>query len=229
MRSAASRSSQRMVPSRSRSRQPAARSSSRCTSDHGGHQNLHDERGDGAGAPRGAWPKRCVNVLSWYLGCLRAARPLAVYAELARLAAAGEADFSRATGFALDEFVGIDHSHPASFHRFIREHLIEHVGLAGDRFHGLNGAAHDLDGRMRTLRGRDPASGWNRIAVARHRRQRSHRFQRARGRTARSHASRDAARRNETGECGSLWRRRRTCPARGVDDGRSARFSRRRR
>jgi glucosamine-6-phosphate deaminase len=56
----------------------------------------------------------------------------------------GEADFSRATAFALDEFVGIDHGHPASFHRFLREHLIDRVGLPRDRFHGLNGAAADL-------------------------------------------------------------------------------------
>jgi glucosamine-6-phosphate deaminase len=70
--------------------------------------------------------------------------PVGVYAALARLTAAGETDFSRATAFALDEFVGIDHSHPASFHRFIREHLIDPVGLPRDRFHGLDGAAADL-------------------------------------------------------------------------------------
>ena len=80
------------------------------------------------------------------LGLPAGRTPVGVYAELARLAETGAADFSRATGFALDEFVGIDHSHPASFHRFIREQLIEHVGLGRDRFHGLNGAAHDLAG-----------------------------------------------------------------------------------
>jgi len=78
------------------------------------------------------------------LGLPAGRTPIGVYAELGRLAAAGEADFSRATAFALDEFVGIEHIHPASFHRFIREHLIEHVGLPRERFHGLNGAADDL-------------------------------------------------------------------------------------
>jgi glucosamine-6-phosphate deaminase len=78
------------------------------------------------------------------LGLPAGRTPVAIYAELARRSAAGEADFSRAAAFALDEFVGIDHDHPASFHRFIREHLIDRVGLPRDHFHGLNGAARDL-------------------------------------------------------------------------------------
>jgi glucosamine-6-phosphate deaminase len=78
------------------------------------------------------------------LGLPAGRTPVGVYAELARLTIVGEADFSLATAFALDEFVGIDHSHPASFHRFIREHLTDPVSLPRDRFHGLNGAAGDL-------------------------------------------------------------------------------------
>jgi glucosamine-6-phosphate deaminase len=78
------------------------------------------------------------------LGLPAGRTPVGVYAELVRLNAAGQADFSRATAFALDEFAGLDHTHPASFHRFIREHLIEPVGLPLDRFHSLNGAADDL-------------------------------------------------------------------------------------
>ena len=78
------------------------------------------------------------------LGLPAGRTPVGVYTELERLSANGEADFSQATAFALDEFVGIDHGHPASFHRFIREHLIDPVGLPRDRFHGLNGVAADL-------------------------------------------------------------------------------------
>jgi glucosamine-6-phosphate deaminase len=78
------------------------------------------------------------------LGLPAGRTPVGVYAELGRLVAAGQADFSRASAFALDEFVGVDRAHPASFQRFIREHLIERVGLPGDRFHALNGVADDL-------------------------------------------------------------------------------------
>ena len=79
------------------------------------------------------------------LGVPAGRTPVALYAELARLHSAGEADFSHATVFALDEFVGIDATHPASFRRFIREHLAEPVGLPLERFHTLNGVATDLD------------------------------------------------------------------------------------
>jgi glucosamine-6-phosphate deaminase len=79
------------------------------------------------------------------LGVPAGRTPVGIYAELARIRGAGEADFSQATAFALDEFVGIDASHPASFHRFIREHFVEPVGLPIGRFHALNGVAHDLD------------------------------------------------------------------------------------
>ena len=77
------------------------------------------------------------------LGLPAGRTPVGVYAELARLSAAGEADFSGATAFALDEFVGIDRTHPASFHRFIREHFVDRVNLPGARFDALNGVADD--------------------------------------------------------------------------------------
>jgi len=81
---------------------------------------------------------------SLVLGLPAGRTPVAVYAELARLSARGETDFSRTTAFALDEFVGIDGMHPASFQRFIREHFVERVNLPIARFHALNGMAADL-------------------------------------------------------------------------------------
>jgi glucosamine-6-phosphate deaminase len=71
--------------------------------------------------------------------------PVGVYAELGRLCAAGEADFSRATAFAVDEFVGVPRNHHGSFHRFINEHFVARVNLPAQRFHSLNGAADDPD------------------------------------------------------------------------------------
>jgi glucosamine-6-phosphate deaminase len=70
---------------------------------------------------------------------------LDVYGELGRLCAAGEADFSHAAAFAVDEFVGIDGAHAGSFRRFLCEHLLRRINLPPDRFHALNGAADDLD------------------------------------------------------------------------------------
>src|SRR5262245_45017137 len=78
------------------------------------------------------------------LGLPAGRTPIDVYTELVRLSGNGQIDFSRATAFALDEFVGLDGMHPASFQRFLREHLVERVNLARECFHALNGMATDL-------------------------------------------------------------------------------------
>ena len=48
----------------------------------------------------------------------------------------------RVTAFHLDEFVGVDADHPASFRRFLQERLFDHVKV--EAFHGLDGQARDL-------------------------------------------------------------------------------------
>jgi len=50
-------------------------------------------------------------------------------------------DWRRVTAFHLDEYVGLPADHPASFRRYIREHLLDHVPIA--RFHELRGDAPD--------------------------------------------------------------------------------------
>jgi glucosamine-6-phosphate deaminase len=71
--------------------------------------------------------------------------PVPTYAELRRLHAAGSADFSRATTFNLDEFAGVEASHPGSFRTFMERHLFSGVNLHPARIHFLDGAAPDLD------------------------------------------------------------------------------------
>jgi glucosamine-6-phosphate deaminase len=72
-----------------------------------------------------------------------------MYAELRRLHAEGRADFSRATTFNLDEFAGVDATHPGSFRQFMETHLFRAVNLAPQRVHFLDGAAPDLDAECR--------------------------------------------------------------------------------
>ena len=67
------------------------------------------------------------------------------YTELGRLHSAGEADFSHATAFLLDEFVGLDASHAGSFRRFLTEHLLSGINLNPSQTHSLNGVAPDPD------------------------------------------------------------------------------------
>ena len=71
--------------------------------------------------------------------------PIGTYAQLRRLHAAGEVDFSHAATFNLDEFAGIPPSHRGSFRAFMDQHLFGAINLAPERIHFLNGAAEDLD------------------------------------------------------------------------------------
>ena len=79
------------------------------------------------------------------LGLATGGTPLATYAELRRMHAAGVIDFSLVITFNLDEFAGIDASHPGSFRRYMELKLFDSVNLDPRRIHFLNGAATDLD------------------------------------------------------------------------------------
>jgi glucosamine-6-phosphate deaminase len=79
------------------------------------------------------------------LGLPAGRTPVEAYRELCRLYSEGEVDFSRATAFLLDEFVGLDGSHAGSFRRFITEHLLSGVNLDPQRTHSLNGVTSDPD------------------------------------------------------------------------------------
>jgi glucosamine-6-phosphate deaminase len=79
------------------------------------------------------------------LGLATGGTPLATYAELRRRHAAGTIDFSSATTFNLDEFAGIDASHPGSFRRYMDVKLFDSVNLEPQRIYFLDGIAGDLD------------------------------------------------------------------------------------
>jgi glucosamine-6-phosphate deaminase len=69
--------------------------------------------------------------------------PIPTYDALASLHAQGRADFSHATTFNLDEFLGLPASHPSSFHTFMDVQLFRRVNVSRDRVHLLNGNAPD--------------------------------------------------------------------------------------
>ena len=53
-------------------------------------------------------------------------------------------DWRRVTAFHMDEYAGLAGDHPASFRRYIREHLLDHVPIGA--FHELRGEAEDAEG-----------------------------------------------------------------------------------
>ena len=58
---------------------------------------------------------------------------------LADLIAADAVDWSRVFGFHMDEYLGLAPTHPASFRRYLHEHLFDLVGLNGDRLRLIPG------------------------------------------------------------------------------------------
>lgn len=77
------------------------------------------------------------------LGLATGSSPLGLYARLQQLVSEGRLDLSRAHGFALDEYVGIDYEHPESYHNVIRRTVTEPLGFDPARVHVPDGAAAD--------------------------------------------------------------------------------------
>lgn len=67
------------------------------------------------------------------LGLATGSTPLGLYKELIALHRAGHLDFSRATGFNLDEYLGLGPDHPQSFHYFMKQNLFSQVNLHPER------------------------------------------------------------------------------------------------
>ena len=70
---------------------------------------------------------------------------------LAALRADTTIPWDRVTAFHLDEYIGVDASHPASFRRFLVDRLFAHVPVG--TFHGLAGEARDADAECRRYAG----------------------------------------------------------------------------
>ncbi|MBC7725909.1 MAG: glucosamine-6-phosphate deaminase [Burkholderiaceae bacterium] len=75
------------------------------------------------------------------LGVATGSSPLPVYAALARRASPAVAGL---TAFALDEYVGVAHDHPQSYHWVIHRDVTVPLGLDPARVHVPDGAASDL-------------------------------------------------------------------------------------
>ena len=75
------------------------------------------------------------------LGLPTGRTPVALYDELVRLTRRRRADWSAATTFNLDEFVGLPPEHPGSYRQFMQAHLFSHVNLDPRRINFLDGTA----------------------------------------------------------------------------------------
>jgi glucosamine-6-phosphate deaminase len=67
------------------------------------------------------------------LGLATGSTPLGLYKELIGLHRAASLDFSQATSFNLDEYLGLPASHPQSFHFFMQQNFFSHVNFPTEK------------------------------------------------------------------------------------------------
>src|SRR5262245_64485725 len=81
------------------------------------------------------------------LGLATGSTPLRLYKELIALHRTDSLDFSRATSFNLDEYLGLAPSHPQSYHYFMEQNLFSQVNFPRERAHVPDGTIRgDYDG-----------------------------------------------------------------------------------
>lgn len=78
------------------------------------------------------------------LGLATGSSPLPIYNELARRHDELGLSFTKAQGFALDEYVGLPVGHPESYREVLRREFTERVDIDPSRVHAPNGAAEDI-------------------------------------------------------------------------------------
>ena len=80
------------------------------------------------------------------LGLATGSSPLGVYQRLVERHRAGEVSFSAASGFLLDEYVGLPAEHPQRYRSVIGAVFEQYVDFAPGAVRGPDGTADDLPG-----------------------------------------------------------------------------------
>lgn len=79
------------------------------------------------------------------LGLATGGTPVGMYRELISLHQKEGVDFSQASSFNLDEYVGLSSHHPQSYRTYMEENLFSHINLPADNTNIPRGDVADLD------------------------------------------------------------------------------------
>ena len=77
------------------------------------------------------------------LGLATGGSPVGFYETLVQQYDQGIFSFGQATTFNLDEYIGIDSTHPTSYHSYMNEHLFAHIDIPVTQRHLPNGLAEE--------------------------------------------------------------------------------------
>lgn len=77
------------------------------------------------------------------LGLTAGTTPIGLYREMVEGYQSGELSYRNVRTWNLDEYIGLDRSHPQSCHTFMKEQLFNHVDIPQENIHIPNGEAED--------------------------------------------------------------------------------------
>src|SRR4030042_4288569 len=92
-----------------------------------------------------AWRRKNNLVLGFATG----KPPLGLYKNLISLYKTEEMDFSEVVAFNLDEYVGLEASHPQSFAHYMDHHLFLHINIKNENIFRLSGRPAAIDEHFR--------------------------------------------------------------------------------
>ena len=79
------------------------------------------------------------------LGLATGSTPIGIYKQLAAWNAEGDCDFSRVSTYNLDEYRGLTHDDPQSYHYFMRENFFDHINIDLANTHVPDGSNPDAE------------------------------------------------------------------------------------
>ena len=79
------------------------------------------------------------------LGLATGSTPIGTYQQLAKWCDKGDCDFSQVSTYNLDEYRGLSHDDPQSYHYFMRENFFNHVNIDINNTHVPDGANPDAE------------------------------------------------------------------------------------
>ncbi|MFR9591735.1 MAG: glucosamine-6-phosphate deaminase [Rikenellaceae bacterium] len=77
------------------------------------------------------------------LGLPTGSTPLETYKELIEYYKRGDVSFANVITFNMDEYIGLDESHPESYHSFMHKNFFQYVDVRGENINILNGNTID--------------------------------------------------------------------------------------
>lgn len=86
-----------------------------------------------------------VNDKPFVLGLPTGSTPIGTYKALIALHNKGILSFSNVVTFNMDEYIGIDQSHPESYHSYMWNNFFKHIDIKKEQVNMLNGNAPDLN------------------------------------------------------------------------------------